>query len=317
MPKNIRRSDMSRKVLVATEKPFAKDAVIGIQDACKKQGYDCILLEKYADKADLLNAVAEVDALIIRSDKITREVIEHARNLKIVVRGGAGYDNVDLAAATENKVVVMNTPGQNSNAVAELAFGMMLYMARNKFNGKSGSELKNKSIGIHAYGNVGRNIARIAQGFGMTVCAFDPFISADVMQADGVKPMESVEEMYATCDYISLNLPLIEATRKAIHYNLMKTMKKGATIVNTARKEIVCEDGLKMMLAERPDFKYISDIAPVCADELMEKFGSQCFFTPKKMGAQTGEANVNAGVAAINQIIGYLEKGITTFQVNK
>jgi D-3-phosphoglycerate dehydrogenase len=308
---------MSRKVLVATEKPFAKDAVIGIQAKCKEQGYECILLEKYTDHADLVNAVKDVDALIIRSDKVKQDVIENGDNLKIVVRAGAGYDNVDLAAASAKNVVVMNTPGQNSNAVAELAIGMMVFMARNKFNGKAGSELKGKTLGIHAYGNVGRNTARIAQGFGMNVCAFDPFIKAEVMEADGVKAMETMEEMYAQCDYVSLNLPLVDATRNAIHYKLMKTMKPGACIVNTARKEVVCEDGLKMMLAERPDFKYLSDIAPVCAEELMEKFADQVFFTPKKMGAQTKEANVNAGIAAINQIIGYFEENDTTFQVNK
>ena len=274
-------------------------------------------MEKYAEQADLVNAVADVDALIVRSDKVTKEVLDNAKKLKVVVRGGAGYDNIDCEAASANGVVVMNTPGQNSNAVAELAFAMMLYMARGKFNGKSGTELKDKKIGIHAYGNVGMNVARIAKGFGMDVCAYDPYVDVAIMEKDGVVPMDNVEEMYKECDYISLHLPSIPATRKFVNYDLLKEMKPGAALINTARKEVVCEDSIIKILEEGKDFKFASDIAPVKADEMMEKFADKCFFTPKKMGAQTLEANVNAGVAAIEQIINYFENGDNTFQVNK
>ncbi len=308
---------MSKKILIATQKPFAKKAVEEISEICKNSEYEMILLEKYAEQADLIKAIENVEAVIIRSDKITQEVIENAKKLEIVVRAGAGYDNVDCQAATKNDVVVMNTPGQNSNAVAELAFGMMLFMARGKFNGKAGTELKDKKIGIHAYGNVGKNVARIAKGFGMEVVAFDPFVPAEMIKKDGVIPLTSVEELYKTCDYISLHLPSIPATQKFINYDLISSMKKGAAIINTARKEVVCEDSILKVFAERDDLKYVSDIAPVKKEEIIEKFGDRCFFTPKKMGAQTLEANVNAGVAAVKQIINYFEKGDTTFQVNK
>ena len=306
-----------KKVLVATQKPFAKQAVVDIERYCNEAGYEFVLLEKYAEQSDLVKAVADVDALIIRSDKVTKEVLVAAKNLKVVVRGGAGYDNVDCDAAKENGVVVMNTPGQNSNAVAELAFGMMLFLARGKFNGKSGIELKDKTIGIHAYGNVGMNVARIAKGFGMKVFAFDPYVNKDVMDKDGVEAMKTVEDLYKTCDYISLHLPSIPATKNFVNYDLFKIMKKGATIINTARKEVVCDDGVLKIMAERDDIKFASDIAPVKADEIMEKFADRCFFTPKKMGAQTLEANINAGVAAIKQIIALFENGDNTFQVNK
>lgn len=308
---------MSKKILIATQKPFAKKAVEEISEICKNSEYEMILLEKYAEQADLIKAIENVEAVIIRSDKITQEVIENAKKLEIVVRAGAGYDNVDCQAATKNDVVVMNTPGQNSNAVAELAFGMMLFMARGKFNGKAGTELKDKKIGIHAYGNVGKNVARIAKGFGMEVVAFDPFVPAEMIKKDGVIPLTSVEELYKTCDYISLHLPSIPATQKFINYDLISSMKKGAAIINTARKEVVCEDSILKVFAERDDLKYVSDIAPVKKEEIIGKFGDRCFFTPKKMGAQTLEANVNAGVAAVKQIINYFEKGDTTFQVNK
>ncbi len=305
------------KVLVATEKPFAPVAVNGIREICEKAGYQLVLLEKYTDKSELLEAVKDVDALIIRSDKVTAEVIAAAQNLKIVVRAGAGYDNVDLAAATEKGVTVMNTPGQNSNAVAELALGMMVYIARGKFNGKSGTELKGKRLGIHAYGHVGVNIARIAIGFDMEVCALDPFITAEKMEKDNVTPMKTVEEMYSSCDYISLNLPLIEATRGMVNYQLMSMMKEGACIVNTARKEVVDEAALLDIMGKRTDLKYVSDIAPSIAGELLEKYPDRCYFTPKKMGAQTNEANINAGLAAANQIVAFIEKGDATFKVNK
>ncbi|RLC49224.1 MAG: 3-phosphoglycerate dehydrogenase [Candidatus Cloacimonadota bacterium] len=308
---------MGRKVLVATQKPFAKQAVVDIEKICNEAGYEFILMEKYAEQSDLVKAVKDVDALIVRSDKVTREVIENAPNLKVVVRAGAGYDNLDCEAASEKGVVCMNTPGQNSNAVAELAFGMMLYLARGKFNGKPGTELKGKTLGIHAYGNVGMNVARIAKGFDMKVLAFDPYVDSKLIEADGVIPVDSVEKLYRESDYISLHLPSIPATQRFVNYKLIKQMKNGAAIINTARKEVICEDGIMLAFSERDDLKYASDIAPVKADEMIEKLGDRVFFTPKKMGAQTLEANVNAGIASIDQIIAFFEKGDTTFQVNK
>ena len=305
------------KVLVATEKPFAPAAVEQIKSIVENAGHEFALLEKYSDKSELLNAVADVHALIIRSDKATREVIEAAPNLKIIVRAGAGYDNIDLEAATEKGIVAMNTPGQNSNAVAELALGMMVYIARGKFNGKPGTELKGKTLGIHAYGHVGKLVGKIAMGFGMNVSAFDPFISAESIEADGVKVYSSVEDLYANNQYVSLHIPANEQTRNSINYDLLNRMPKGATLVNTARKEVVDEDSLVKLMTERDDFKYVSDIAPNNAEELLEKFNDRCYFTPKKMGAQTAEANLNAGVAAANQIIKFFETGDTTFQVNK
>ena len=308
---------MSKKVLVATAKPFHPDAVTGIREICAKAGYEMILLESYTEAAALEAAVSDVDALIIRSDKVTPAVLTAAENLKIVVRAGAGYDNVDLEAATARNVVVMNTPGQNSNAVAELALGMMVYMARNGFNGKAGSELLGKTLGIHAFGNVGRHVARIAHGFGMKVYAFDPFIENSVIEADGVTALDSVEELYSTCRYISLHIPANDKTRGSINRDLMMRMPAGAVLVNTARKEVVCEESLKDVLAQRKDFGYASDIAPDCKDEIAALFPGRFFFTPKKMGAQTTEANVNAGLAAIRQIVAFLENGDRTFQVNR
>ncbi|MBT3935313.1 MAG: 3-phosphoglycerate dehydrogenase [Bacteroidetes bacterium] len=305
-----------KKVLVATEKPFAAVAVDGIRKVIEKAGYELILLEKYTVNADLLAAVADVDALIIRSDKVTPDVIEAGKNLKIVVRAGAGYDNVDLASATANNVCVMNTPGQNSNAVAELAVGMMVYMARGLFNGKAGTELKGKTIGIHAYGNVGKLVGHIAKGFGMSIAAFDPFVEKSVMEADGVKVYDSVEDLYKNCQYISLHIPSNDKTKESINYDLISMMPKGATIVNTARKEVVCEESLVKVMQERDDFKYLSDIAPNNVLELIEKFEGRVYSTPKKMGAQTEEANINAGIAAATQIVGFLESADTTFKVN-
>ncbi|MBE9468762.1 MAG: 3-phosphoglycerate dehydrogenase [Bacteroidetes bacterium] len=305
------------KVLVATVKPFAPAAVEQIKLIADKAGYDVQLLEKYANQSDFVNAVADVDALIVRSDKVTREVIEKGNNLKVVVRAGAGYDNLDLEAATEKGVVAMNTPGQNSNAVAELAIGMMIFNARNGFNGKAGKELKGKSIGIHAYGNVGRIVGNLAKGFGMKVYAFDPFLSKEAIEKDGVIALSSVEDLYSTCQYISLHIPATEKTINSINFDLLSKMPKGATLVNTARKEVVCEESLLKIFDKRDDFNYISDIAPDCKDVISEKYEGRCFFTPKKMGAQTAEANINSGVAAINQIINYIEKGDKTFQVNK
>ena len=308
---------MSKKVMVATDKPFAEAAVVQIEKLCKDAGYEFILLEKYGEQSKFVEAVKNVDALIVRSDQVTKEVIDNADNLKIVVRAGAGFDNLDCVAASAKNVVCMNTPGQNSNAVAELAFGMMVYMARGQFNGKSGMELKGKILGIHAYGNVGVNVARIAKGFDMKVLAFDPYVDKAIMEKDGVKAVDSVEELYNVSDYISLHLPSIPATQKFVNKTLLSIMKKGATIINTARKEVVCEDGLLFVLGERTDLKYASDIAPDKKDEMLEKLGDRVYFTPKKMGAQTAEANINAGVAAIKQIIDFFEKGDTKFQVNK
>jgi D-3-phosphoglycerate dehydrogenase len=305
------------KVLVATVKPFAPAAVKGIREVVEGAGYEMALLEKYENQQEFIDAASDADAIIIRSDKADAEVIGKAGKLKIIVRAGAGYDNVDLAAATEKGVVVMNTPGQNSNAVAELALGMMVYMARNGFNGTAGKELKGKKLGIHAYGHVGRLVAGIARGFGMECFAFDPFISKEDIEKDGVRAVGSAEELYSTCQYVSLHIPANEQTKASINADLMMAMPEGATLVNTARKEVVCEESLKKVLARREDFVYISDIAPDCAAEIAENFEGRYFFTPKKMGAQTAEANINAGIAAARQIKAFLEDGDTTFQVNK
>jgi D-3-phosphoglycerate dehydrogenase len=304
------------KVLIATEKPFAAEAVTKIKKVFDNAGYKVIMLEKYTDKTDLINAVADVDALIIRSDKVTPEVIEAGKNLKIVVRAGAGYDNVDLAAASAKNVAVMNTPGQNSNAVAELAIGMMLYQARGQFNGKPGKEIKGKTMGVLAYGNVGKIVAKLSMAFGMKVFAFDPFVSAANIQKDGVEVVNSINDLFAKCNYVSLHIPANDETKKSINYDLMSKMPVAATVVNTARKEVIDEDGLLKMFTDREDFVYISDIAPDCAAEIADKFSGRFYFTPKKMGAQTEEANINAGIAAAEQIVNYLEKGDTTFQVN-
>jgi len=305
-----------KKILIATEKPFAKEAVESIEQIGKKSGYEVVKLEKYSSKEQLLEAVANVDAMIIRSDIADKDVINAAKNLKIVVRAGAGYDNIDLTAATEKNIVAMNTPGQNSNAVAELAFAMMLYSARGGFDGKTGTELKGKTIGIHAYGNVGKLVGLIAKGCGMKVFAFDPFVKDSDIEADGVKPVHSVEDLYKNCQYISLHIPANDKTKKSINKSLMGLMPKNAVLVNTARKEVIDEDSLIAIMCERPDFKYLSDIAPECAHIFEEKFPGRYVFTPKKMGAQTEEANINAGIAAINQIIAFFEKGDVRFKVN-
>jgi len=304
------------KVLVATVKPFAEAAVSQIKATFEKAGFDCRFFEKYEDQNELKNAVGDAEALIIRSDKITEEIMDAAPKLKIVVRAGAGFDNVDLAAATSRNIVVMNTPGQNSNAVAELVLGMLVYQARNHFNGKPGTELKGKKLGIHAYGHVGKNVARIAKGFGMEVFAFDPFVEKAEIEADGVKVFDKVEDLYSSCDYVSLHIPANKHTIKSIDFALLSTMKKGATLVNTARKEVIDEEGLLKMFQERADFAYVADIAPDNRETIEKEFANRCFFTPKKMGAQTAEANINAGIAAANQIIAFIEKGDTTFKVN-
>ena len=308
---------MSKKVLLATEKPFAKAAVEGISKIFAQAGYELVKLEKYTDKADLLKAAADVDAMIIRSDKADAAVIEAGKNLKVIVRAGAGYDNIDLAAASAKGICAMNTPGQNSNAVAELALGMMVFLARNKFTEGNGSELRGKKLGIHAYGNVGRLVAGIAKGFGMEICAFDPFVEKAKMEAEGVKGFDKMEDLYSQCDYVSLHIPANDQTKKSINYDLLAKMKKGAALINTARKEVIDEEGLKKAMAEREDLKYATDIAPDCHAEIAEKLGNRYHATKKKMGAETSEANINAGLAAANQIVKFLEQGDRTFQVNK
>ena len=306
------------KVLVATEKPFAKAAVDGIRAIVEKAGHELALLEKYTDVEQFYAAVADADALIVRSDKVTADVVKHAPKLKIVVRAGAGYDNLDLAACTAANVVAMNTPGQNSNAVAELAIGLMIYMSRNQFTPGTGRELKGKTVGIHAYGNVGRLVAMIAKnGFGMNVIAFDPFVPAEKMAADGVKAVASIEELYAGSDFLSLHIPATAETKGSIGRKLVSMMPKGACLVNTARKEVINEAELLEVLAEREDLKYVTDIAAERMPEFKEKFGNRVFATPKKQGAETAEANINAGLAAANQICDFFATGNRKFQVNK
>ena len=305
------------QVLVATEKPFAPVAVQGIREVVEGAGMQLALLEKYTDKAQLLQAVQSADALIIRSDKVDEAVLAAAPNLKIVVRAGAGYDNVDLAAATAHNVCVMNTPGQNSNAVAELVFGLLVSGVRNFYNGTAGIELKGKKLGILAYGNVGRNVARIAKGFGMEIYAYDAFCPAEVIEADGVKAVGSTAELFQTCQIVSLHIPATAETKGSINFALMSTMPKGAIVINTARKEVMDEAGLAQMFDNRPDFKYLTDVMPAIHADLSETYTGRYFSTPKKMGAQTAEANINAGIAAAKQIVDFLENGNRKYQVNK
>ena len=305
------------KVLLATQKPFAAKAVDGIVSILTEAGHEVVKLEKYAEQSDLVNGVADAEAIIIRSDKVTREVIAAAPKLKIVVRAGAGFDNVDLEAATERGIVVMNTPGQNSNAVAELALGLMVFMARTQFTPTTGSELQGKRLGVQAYGNVGRLVGQKAKALGMEICALDPFLTDEQIIAGGAQPVHSVEELYAASDYLSIHIPALPATIKSINYELITRMPKGATLVNTARKEVIDEDGLMKALEERPDLKYVTDVMPDNYAALQEKFGLRVFATPKKMGAQTAEANVNAGLAAARQIVDFFATGNRKFQVNK
>lgn len=311
------QSLITMKVLVATEKPFAKAAVDGIREIVEGAGYQLALLEKYTDKSQLLEAVADVDALIVRSDKVTAEVIAAAPQLKVVVRAGAGYDNVDLATCTQRGIVVMNTPGQNSNAVAELAIGMMIFMARNQFTPGTGSEIRGKRLGIQAYGHVGRLVGRLGKAMGMEVAAHDPYVNPEVFAEDGVLAVDSVEALYEQSDFLSLHIPATEQTQGSIGYELLSRMPKGATLVNTARKEVIDEAGLAKALEERTDLKYITDIAAGNQAELSEKFGKRVFATAKKMGAETAEANINAGLAAARQVVAYFKENDTRFQVNK
>ena len=305
------------KVLLATQKPFAAKAVEGIVSILTQAGHQVIKLEKYAEQSDLVKAVADVEAMIIRSDKVTEEVMAAAPKLKIVVRAGAGFDNVDLASATAKGIVVMNTPGQNSNAVAELALGLMIFMARTQFTPATGSELQGKRLGVQAYGNVGRLVGQKAKALGMEICALDPFLTDEQIVAGGATPVHSVEELYASSDYLSIHIPALPSTIGSIGYDLITKMPKGATLVNTARKEVIDEEGLHKALEDRPDLKYVADVMPDNYAALQEAFGPRVFATPKKMGAQTAEANVNAGLAAARQIVDFFATGNRKFQVNK
>lgn len=304
------------RILIATEKPFAPVAISEMRKVIEDAGVELLLLEKYQNKNELLDVVKNVEGLIVRSDIVDKEVIDAAPKLKIIVRAGAGYDNIDLKAASDKGVVVMNTPGQNSNAVAELVFGMLVMMARNNYDGSTGTELKDKSLGLHAYGNVSRNVARIAKGFGMKVYAFDPFLTPEQIQAEGVLPVASIEDLYKQSQYVSLHIPATPQTIHSINYQLLSLMPKGATLINTARKEVIDEAGLLKVMEERPDFVYVSDVVAGNAEEIKEKCPGRAFFTPKKMGAQTKEANVNAGIAAAKQSVGFLCNGVDKFRLN-
>lgn len=304
------------KILVFTEKPFAKAAVKAISDVVNAAGQELEVVEQ-GTREDLLAAVRNANGLIVRSDKIDAEVMEHAPELKAIVRAGAGYDNIDLEAATKRGICVMNTPGQNSNAVAELVFGMVVMMCRNRYNGTSGSELRGKTLGIYAFGQVGRNVARIAKGFDMKISALDLFVSDAVMEAEGVRPVHTPQELFSENQYVSLHIPATPQTKGSIGYDLVMAMPKDGVLINTARKEVIDEEGLVRALRERPDIRYVSDIRPACAEEMEKEFAARVFFTPKKMGAQTAEANFNAGVAAAEQAIAYLKDGWNKYQVNK
>ncbi len=304
------------KVLVATVKPFAPLAVSEIKKVLDQAGYELTLLEKYASQDDLIQAVKDADAVIVRSDIVDAAVIGAMEKTKVIVRAGAGYDNIDLAAASAKNIVVMNTPGQNSNAVGELVIGMMVFMARNQYNGTSGTELKNKTLGLQAYGNVGKYVAEIAKGFGMEIYAYDPFIDQKIIEDAGITAVDSLEELYSACQYISLHIPANEHTKGSVNYGLLSLMPKNATLVNGARKEVINEEDLLRIFEVRDDFKYLADIAPNCREEIENKYPGRFFFTPKKMGAQTAEANINAGIAAAQQIVNYIENNDNTFQVN-
>ncbi|MDR3127097.1 MAG: 3-phosphoglycerate dehydrogenase [Tannerellaceae bacterium] len=305
------------KVLVATEKPFSPDAVEAMRQEAATAGFGFLLLEKYTDAHSLQQAVRDADALIIRSDKVDEDVLAAAGQLKIVVRAGAGYDNIDLAAASAKGICVMNTPGQNANAVAELVFGMLIYALRNFYAGTAGTELKGKKLGILAYGNVGRHVARLAQGFDMQVYAYDAFCPSEVIARDHVQPLASAGELFRTCPIVSLHIPVTGETKRCINYDLLSLLPQGAILVNTARKEVICEPCLARIFAERPDFRYLSDIRPDIHADLAASYPDRYFSTPKKMGAQTAEANFNAGVAAMQQVIAFLTTGDETFRVNK
>lgn len=304
------------KILVATEKPFAAVAVDGIRKEIEAAGHELVLLEK-GTKDDFIKAVADVEGLIVRSDIVDTTILDAAKNLKVIVRAGAGVDSIDLEAAKQRGVCVMNTPGQNSNAVAELVFGMLVMLIRNNFNGKAGTELKGKTLGIHAYGQVGRNVARIAKGFGMEVSALDPFVTDEAMIADGIRPVHSVEELYSNNQYVSLHIPATAETKKSIGEHLIDLLPENGVVINTARKEIIDEPSLVEALRKRTDVRYVADVKPDIADDIKAEFADRVFFTPKKMGAQTAEANINAGIAAAKQVVAFLKDGWNKYQVNK
>ena len=304
------------KILVATEKPFAAVAVDSIRKEIEAAGHELVLLEK-GTKDDFIKAVADVEGLIVRSDIVDTTILDAAKNLKVIVRAGAGVDSIDLEAAKQRGVCVMNTPGQNSNAVAELVFGMLVMLIRNNFNGKAGTELKGKTLGIHAYGQVGRNVARIAKGFGMEVSALDPFVTDEAMIADGIRPVHSVEELYSNNQYVSLHIPATAETKKSIGERLIDLLPENGVVINTARKEIIDEPSLVEALRKRTDVRYVADVKPDIADEIKAEFADRVFFTPKKMGAQTAEANINAGIAAAKQVVAFLKDGWNKYQVNK
>jgi len=305
------------KILVATEKPFAPVAIRQIREVIEAAGFNLVLLENYKQISELLDAVSDADAMIVRSDMVTAQVLDASKKLKIVVRAGAGYDNLDLVACDAHNVIAMNTPGQNSNAVAELVFEMLLYHIRGGFSGKSGTELRTKTIGLHGFGNVGKYVADIAKGFGMDIYAYDPLVSERVMKNHGVKQCNSSEELYTKCQYISIHVPYNDKTKNSIGYELLKTMPNNSVLVNTARKEVIDETGLRKIFEERPDISYLSDVEPDCKAVFEEKFKGRFIFTAKKMGAQTEEANINAGVAAARQIVDFFKTGNVKFKVNK
>ena len=304
-------------ILLATEKPFTKETVQEIRNIIEKSGNTFKLLENYKDKQELIDSVKDINGLIIRSDKITKEIIDAAKNLKIIVRAGAGFDNVDLEHSTKKGIVVMNTPGQNANAVAELVFGLIIYAIRNFYNGKTGTELKGKKLGLLAFGQVGRNVARIAKGFDMEIYSYDAYVPKNVLEEAGINAVDNQEELFKNCDIVSLHIPATKETIQSINYELCSKMKKGAILVNTARKEVINEMELIKLMEERPDLKYITDLAPDANEQFLSKFKGRYFATPKKMGAQTEEANINSGKAAANQIIDFFKTGNTKFQVNK
>lgn len=305
------------KILVATEKPFAPIAVRQISGVIEAAGYEVKFLENYKDVSELLAAVADADGLIVRSDLVTEQVLDAAKKLKIVVRAGAGYDNLDIKACTAHNVVAMNTPGQNSNAVAELVFELILFQIRGGFSGKTGSELRLKTIGLHGFGNVGKYVADIAKGFGMDIYSFDPFVAERVMKNNNAKQITHLAELYRKCQYISLHFPSNEHTNKSVTYELMMSMPPNAVLVNTARKEIIDEEGLLRVFEERSDFSYLADVEPNCKKVFEEKYKGRYIFTAKKMGAQTEEANINAGAAAARQIVNFFRTGSQKYRINK
>ena len=305
------------EILLATEKPFTKETVEDIKKLVEKSGNTFKLLEKYKTKEELMDSIKDADAIIVRSDKITKEIMDSSNNLKVIARAGAGFDNIDLGYASKKGIVVMNTPGQNANAVAELVFGLLVYAKRNFYDGSSGTELKGKKLGLLAFGNVGRNVARIAKGFGMEIYSYDAFVPKEVLEKEGIHAVDKQEDLFTDCDIVSLHIPATKETINSINYDLCSKMKKNAILINTSRKEVINEKELIKLMEERKDIKYITDLKPDNHEEFLNKFKGRYFATPKKMGAQTQEANINAGKAAANQIIDFFKTGKTKFQVNK